>query len=444
MSRSNRFPRLCGLAAIACLAVLAFAPGSASAWTLDTRHIFCKQAGCSDGSGPTAALVMADKRHFFGTASGGGAHANGADGGVVYELIHNKDGTWTYKAIYSFCAQTNCADGNQPLSDLIVDQDGNLYGTTWTGGAHAGGTVFKLTKSTGWTENVIYNFCSVRNSNGKCLDGEDPQAGLTYAGQASGAPWDEFSPLYGTTVNGGKYGSSSNSHNGVVFKLVSDGSVWDETVIHNFGTSRSPFGGMVMDGAGNLYGATTYGGTYGGGLFYKLAHDTWTETVLHYFCAQTNCADGANMESRPVIDANGNLYGTTVNLGADGAGGVFELVHGTSGYSYKVLKNFCSPSCSDAGESGAGLAIDGAGNLYGATEAGGANNSGAVFKLHHGTNGWNETLLYSFCSLSGCKDGSTPWIGAAPILDAQGDLFGTTFKGGDATSNAGTVFELTP
>src|SRR5207248_1714900 len=149
--------------------------------TLDTLHKFCKQAGCPDGSGPVAALVIADKRHFFGTASGGGAHASGDHGGVVYELIHNTDGSWKYKVIYSFCAQTNCADGDQPLSDLIVDQDGNLYGTTWAGGAHAGGTVFKLNKSTGWTESVAHSFCAARDSNGNCLDGEDPQAGLTYA-----------------------------------------------------------------------------------------------------------------------------------------------------------------------------------------------------------------------------------------------------------------------
>lgn len=425
-----------GIAGAVFVALCGAAPAARAA-TLDTLHRFCKQSGCPDGSGPVAALVMADKRHFFGTASRGGTHASGDDGGVVFELTHNKDGTWTYSTIYSFCAQANCADGDQPLGDLIVDDHANLYGTTWFGGKFNGGSVFELSESGGaWHETVIYDFCSVI-ANSKCIDGQEPAAGLAYAGQSTGAHWDEFSPLFGTTANGGNYG------NGTVFKLISDGSLWNQSVIHNFKLSKFPAGGILVDSAGNLFGASGDGGANGGGLFYKLAHDTWNETTLYQFCAQSNCADGGNMESRPVLDASNNLYGTTLNGGSFGGGVVFELVHGSSGYSYKKLKNLCSPSCSETGTSGVGLAIDTGGDLYGTANGGGAHASGAVFKLHHGAHGWKETLLYSFCKQSGCSDGSGPWQGAAPILDPSENVFGTTFKGGEQ-SNEGTVFELTP
>lgn len=418
--------------AVVTAAAFVFAGGNAAAWTLDTRHTFCKQAGCADGSMPQAALLMADKRHFFGAASSGGAHASTNHGGVVFELIHNTDGSWSYKVIHSFCAQSGCADGDDPLADLIVDKDGNLYGTTWAGGAHAQGCVFKLTHgNSGWTETVIYSFSG---GIGSSTDGRDPAAGLTYAGQSTGVPWDEFSPLFGTTYTGGTHG------NGTVFKLVSDGSLWNIEIIHSFNTSKFPEG-IAADGAGNLYGATLDGGAHAGGLFYKLAHDTWNETILHQFCSQANCRDGASMSSRPVIDASGNIYGATVNGGVLG-GTVFELVKGSGSYTFKVIHQLCpSGSCPD-GETGRGIVMDSNGDLLGAASDGGANHSGTIFRLHKGTKGWKDTAIYSFCSQPHCGDGAAPQ--APPILDSHGNLFGTTYAGGDATRKAGTVYELTP
>ena len=429
------FRTACIIGGAATLAAVVLAPGYASAGSLETLHKFCKQTGCPDGEEPWASLLMADNRHFFGMAEFGGPHATSLyNGGVVYELIRNNDGSWTYKNVYSFCAQADCADGDRPESDLIVDKDGDLYGTTWHGGQYGQGTVFQLRKSgASWIETVIHSFHCVQPS---CSDGQEPSAGLTYAGQATGTPWDEFSPLYGTTRTGGSYGK------GTVFRLTNDGPSWNETVIHAFATSRDPAGGMIMDGSGNLYGATRGEGANGGGVFYRLNHDSWSETILHQFCSETDCADGQTMGSRPVTDASGNLYGATWYGGAHSGGVAFELMRKKGfGYTYKVLSDFCNASTCTGGNI-VGIVMDNAGDLYGATIGGGSNSRGTLFRLHNTTGGWKRSVLYSFCVLSECRDGASPV--AAPILDAQGKLLGTTHGGGNATSFGGTVFEFTP
>ena len=415
-----------GAAALGAFVSIALGTGNASAWTLDTLHAFCKQTGCTDGKAPQTALVMADKRHFYGTTPEGGAKNEG----TVYELVHKKDGTWNYNVIYSFCAKTNCADGSQPLSDLIVDKDGILYGTTFSGGGI--GAVYQLQHtSTGWQESVIYKFCS----SGTCSDGESPYAGLSYAGQSTGAPWDHFSPLFGTANNGGTF------NHGVAYKLISDGSLWNEEVIHNFKTGIGP-SALLVDSAGNLYGDTSDGGLHNNaGLVFKLAHDTWTETIIHNFCAETNCADGENGASvRPAIDAGGNVYGTTVNGG--GGGGVIFRISPTG--SYSVIHKF--PNVYTTGETPlGGVLVDSSGDLFAPLEGAGPNinptpRAGTLVKLHHGGNGWVVSVLYVFCSKQNCNDGGYPRSGV--IFDASGDLLGTTQKLG--SHNGGTVFELTP
>src|SRR5262249_5258946 len=146
------------------------------------------------------------------------------------------DGTET--TLYSFCQKPNCADGSTPKAALISDSAGNLYGTTWSGGAHQGGTVFMLTPA--GKEKVLYSFCR----KAKCADGAQPYAGLLADGAGN---------LYGTTVTGGK------NNAGTVFKIGPDGA---ETVLHSFclslgcGDGRNPYGGLIADSAGNLYGTT--------------------------------------------------------------------------------------------------------------------------------------------------------------------------------------------
>jgi len=171
----------------------------------------------------------------------------------------------TYKLLHSFCAKSDCADGQSPVAGLIRDGSGNLYGTTYGGGIGRAGTVFELmlNATTGkFTEKVLHAFCAKTNTN--CSDGTVPSAGLIRDGSGN---------LYGTTLGGGPYGG------GTVFELVLN--------------------------------ATT--GKY-------------TETVLHSFCVKTNCADGEYPEAGLFRDGSGNLYGTTAGGGAHGWGTVFELV----------------------------------------------------------------------------------------------------------------------
>ncbi len=198
---------------------------------------------------------------------------------------------------------------------------------------------------------------------------------------------------------------------------------WKEKVLLNFsGTDGSnPVVGLIFDAAGNLYGTTGRGGAYGYGTVFELTPNGsggWTETVLYNFCSQTNCTDGAIPSASLILDAAGNLYGTTWAGGTGSAtfctapgpncGTVFEL---TPSGEETVLYNFCSQTnCTDGANPSASLIFDGAGNLYGTTQNGGTYSSGTVFGLTPiGGGNWAETVIHSFCSEANCADGMYPW-----------------------------------
>ncbi len=249
--------------------------------------------------------------------------------------------------------------------------------------------------------------------------------------------------LYGTTEAGG------TGKKGVVFKLTppkAGTKTWTETVIHTFTGAKmkdgdSPTGGLVMDKAGALYGITQNGGTQDNGTLYKLTppvapKTTWTETVLHNF---TGGNDGSEPEGKLIMDAAGDLYGTTYVGGGLGAGVVFKLKKnaGKTTWTETVLHSFSE--FDDAEGPRAGLVMDAAGALYGTTAYGGAVLQGAVFKLtppKAGNGAWAESVIYSF---TGTPDGSAPR--AALIID-KGSLYGTTYEGGNG--NFGEIFKLTP
>jgi uncharacterized repeat protein (TIGR03803 family) len=273
------------------------------------------------------------------------------------------DGTET--VLYSFCrlGGRHCRDGAFPQGGLIMDTDGNLYGTTLQGGGiGVAGTVFKLAPD--GTETVLYRFCRLGGTH--CLL---PAPGLIM---------DTAGNLYGTTFTGGA------DNGGTVFRLAPDGT---ETVLYSFcrlggrycRDGRSPAGGLIMDTDGNLYGATYYGGGGLGhaGTVFKLAPDG-TETVLYRFCTVVDCRDGVRPSGGLIMDAAGNLYGTTAN-GGIGAGTVFKLApDGTE----TVLYRFCrQSSCIDGARPAGGLIMDAAGNLYGSTQGGGIGEAGVVFAL---------------------------------------------------------------
>jgi len=264
-------------------------------------------------------------------------------------------------------------------------------------------------------------------------DGGTPLAGLTFA------PTGE---LYGTTFTGG-------DAFGTVFRLTPqpDGR-WMESTIYTFRQIGYNVGGLILDDARSLYGTTYEGGTYGGGVVFKLSPKlggSWTESVLYNFCSLANCLDGGASRAGLIFDADGSLYGTTFEGGTNGWGVVFKLKHNKDGgWSETVLHRFTQ----DDGQWPAGaLVLDRQGNLYGTTVNGGSGGCqfgcGVVFELIPSVNGdWKEKVLHRFTAGS---DGSLPF--SSLIFDKAGNLYGTTTAGGNSGCNGsgcGVAFRLAP
>ncbi len=261
-----------------------------------------------EGAEPVASLTIDATGNLYGTTQYGGAGGCPAmlgtlpGCGTVFKITPSG----REAVLYSF---TGNPDGAFPMAGLIMDAQGNLYGTTFKGGAHGMGSVFKLTPS--GEETVLYSFSNPP-------DGAFPQAGLVMDAQGN---------LYGTTYGGGSVKPCQNVYDGcgTVFEVAPNG---QETVLHSFGNQGDgafPFAGLVLDAEGNLYGTTYDGGEYSYGTVFELAGDG-TETVMYSFCAQQpNCADGAHPWAGLVLDAQGNLYGTTSGGGSYDAGTVFKL-----------------------------------------------------------------------------------------------------------------------
>jgi uncharacterized repeat protein (TIGR03803 family) len=318
----------------------------------------------------------------------------------------------TFRLLYQFRSGN---DGSQPWANVILDRKGNLYGTTTIDGAYASGTVFKVSPS--GKETVLYSFTGTGG------DGAFPFNPLVR---------DAAGNLYGTANGGGIYGSACGTYGcGIVFKVNPAGK---ETVLYRFtgmnGDGMGPFQGLVRDTAGNLYGTTLSGGAFGLGTVFKV--DTaGTETVLFSFTPHISGAGFAPFGGSLLRDSAGNLYGTTEAGGSKHGGAVFKL--DPSG-TLTALHNFPGNGGDGYAPSGT-LTMDKAGNLYGATLAGGAFNFGVVFKIDTSD---TETVLHSFSATGG--DGALP--GGGLVEDRTGNLYGTTESGG--TSYFGTVFKLDP
>jgi len=418
---------------------------------------------------------------------------------VTLLLVCNAGLGQQYNVLYSF-AGAQAGDGARPVSSLVFDRSGNLYGTTSSGGSSAGcfagcGTVFELASNPdgSWSETVLYSFCT-NFVNGACLDGEDPTAGLAF---------DTAGNLYGTTTHGGPLNNVGDC--GVVFELSPPslpGGSWTESVLYDFCSNYVngqyldgllPHSQLTFDGSGNLYGTTSVGGSghADGGTVFELSRQGGgggTEAVLYNFCSLgqgKSCPDGTQPMAGVTFDKAGNLYGTTSaggNFYSQGA--VYKLSPGQTGWTETVLLTSkqslaqaplgavsFGPSgnlystFSLGGQSGgggvfrsgphggftefsfngnngdgptAGALIDTKRSaLYGTTSQGGANFSGVVFKM---TAPEEETVLYSFCSQPNCTDGATP-LGSV-IVDHSGNLYGTAKLGGP--NGFGVVFEIVP
>lgn len=340
------------------------------------------------GTTPRAGLIRDAAGNFYGTTAWGGP----ANAGVVYKL--SPAGRETI--LYSFTGGT---DGSGPsTANLAIDSTGNLYGTAVRGGTSGDGVVYRLSSS--GSETVLYSFTGG-------ADGSGPDGGVIR---------DPAGNLYGTTFAGG------TSNAGTVFKLNPSG---EETVLHSFtdgSDGGSPEAGVILDGAGNLYGTTFYGGI-GIGVVYEVSADG-KETVLYSFTGE---GDGGNPQAGVIRDSAGNLYGTTVN-----GGGVYRL---SPAGILTVLHAFTGGT--DGEMPVAGLVRDPAGNLYGTTQVGGDAvcaplGCGVVYKV---TPAGEETILHSF---TGGADGGTPYGG---VIVASGTLYGTASE--DGAGGGGVVYELT-
>jgi uncharacterized repeat protein (TIGR03803 family) len=375
-----------------------FAAPSAPAQTFTDLYKF---RGGANGAAPYAGLVRDAAGNLYGTTELGGDPNCGYEPGCGTVFKLSKTGKETVLHTFSY------SDGASPQAVLIRDAAGNLYGTAFGGGSYACsggcGIVFKLSET--GTLTVLHTFF------GGTSDGCWPYGGLIR---------DKSGNLYGTTSGCGFAGF------GTVFKVSQTGT---EVVLHSFAGSdgQYPFlTSLLRDRAGNLYGNTYWGGSFGEGVVYKLS-PSGTLTVVHSFEGGTK--DGCWAYGTPAMDSHGNLYGTTTKCGPKDLGIVWKVSQtGTE----TILHKFTGYP-SDGAWPYAGVILDANGNLYGTTEIGGSSNYGTVFKLR---NTGQETILHSF---SDGSDGGAPFGGV--ILDPMGNLDGTAVEGGLGN---GTVWKLTP
>jgi len=380
------------------------------AQTLTVLHTF----NSTDGAFPNGGLVHGSDGNLYGTASGGGAHGFG----TVFKITTS--GKFT--SIYSFAG--GIGDGAYPMSSVIRDSSGNIYGMTQSGGPadNLGGVVFKITSA--GKESVLHFFTGG-------ADGGNPEGDLIR---------DSSGNLYGVTAGGGNLHCNASYFTGcgVVFKLSASGT---ETVLHTFqggSDGANPWGGLVMDSSGNLYGSTENGGRYSAGQIFKISA-SGKKTVVHNFDPGVNM-DGANPRDPLTFGSGGILYGTTFRggdlsvswCGSIGCGTVFKLdTHDV----LTTLHSFEGPP-SDGDTPYGAVARDSAGNLYGiAADGGNEYFGGIVYKLDLSG---NETILHNF------TQGDDGWEPSGRLyVDKSGTVYGAASLS-DGPDGNGVIFKIVP
>ena len=414
------------LVAIFATGILAAPPAHAQ-----TYKVLYNFTGGADGANPMAALTMDSAGNLYGTTEGGGVGY-----GSVFQL-RRSGSAFVYRGLYSFKGGD---DGDSPVARVTFGPNGSLYGTTLKGGGNNppfnSGIVFNLQPppafckavSCPWLETVLLRFNEA--------NGVNPYGDVTF---------DHAGNLYGTTYSGGQH------NEGEVYELTPSNGSWTFNFVYSFnGTDgRQPVGGVTFDSAGNLYGTTRFG--LGNGSVFQLtpSGQSWT---LHTLYAFSGYSDGGWPEEGVIIDAAGNIFGTTPWLPyTDNPGTVYELTPSDEGWTYSLLYGF------PTGYQGAGyvsaLVMDKDGNLYGTTSQEGLvsencpGGCGTVFKLTPSNGGWIYTDLHDFAGR--ISDGAAPYAGV--VLDSQGNIYGTTSIGGTGTGcydgelvGCGVVWEITP
>jgi hypothetical protein len=365
---------------------------------------------------------------------------------VVFGPCATAATTPSLTTLYSF---VGASDGSAPEADLNIDENtGNLYGTTFAGGAFGWGAVYELlppaTSGGSWNEQLLYSFTGG-------ADGANPQSGLTRDASTG--------ILYGTTFSGG-------TGFGVIYQLTPpavQGENWSQTVLYSFTgglDGANPQARLLLSSTGVLYGTTKNGGAGSNGVAFKFEVSAMKFGLLYVF---SGGKDGANPQAGLLVGEK-KFYGTTYQGGTPGYGTVFELVltksHTGPVWKLKTLYPFTGGP--DGGIPNAGLFMDASGSLFGSTFWGGTNSNclqsgypagcGVVFQLIPPTTqggAWSETVLYSFTGVS--PDGAHPNLNV--IRGTNGTIYGTTYAGGSREDNCfvdssfrgcGTIFRLTP
>jgi uncharacterized repeat protein (TIGR03803 family) len=393
-----------------CTAVLV---GSAVAGTTQIYSF----GGGSDGEYTDTELVIDSAGNLYGTSVQGGTFG----GGTVFELSPSGN-TWTHTVLYNF---TGGADGGEPYKGVTLDAQGNLYGTAVTGGSGSCeggcGVVYKLTHTgSTWTQTVIHAFTG----------------GNDGSGPGSPVAFDKQGNLYGTTPTGGTKGD------GVIYEMKANtNGGWNFYVIHTFTGGLDGLGGsasrLLLDSAGNIYGVNTVGGAHGFGNVFelKLSDGKWQLTTLYSFQDQP---DGASPYGGVIFDKAGNLYGTTYYAGANDVGTVYKLTNHNGSWTESVLYSFKGGSDGDSPISS--LVADSHGNLYGTTSDGGAAacGCGTIFRMSQNSGGvWAESVVYRF---PGAPKPGFAYNGM--VFDGKGSFYGATVHGG--SGNDGAAYKFTP
>ena len=381
--------------AIVC-AGLPFASEPAGAQTYTVLHAF----SIEQSDQPAAGLAIDRAGALYGTTTY--TNAGGRDGEAFKMKQHGS--SWIFTPLFNFPILGNI----DPRSPLFIAPDGSLFGTLYYNyGCDFCGDVFQLYPPPTAPRSAlpVWNGQSLHDFTGGS-DGASPSGPLLM---------DSARNLYGTTESGGVAGL------GVIYQLQYG--TWNETVIfspQNEMDGVLPLNGVVADSAGNLYGVFQRGGPYGPGAVYELSNSggSWTEQIIYGFTAGT---DGAQPVS-VVMDANGNLYGATTAGGSGQGGTIFKLTHGSGGWSFTTLYSITGTApCGVVGR----LTLDSAGNLYGTTRCDGAYGYGSIFELMPSGGNYTYKDVRDFTN---GDDGSYP--NGSLIPDGQGNLYGTTFGGG--------------
>jgi uncharacterized repeat protein (TIGR03803 family) len=404
LNSASRIPFVC-----ATVALLATA-----AWAASTTRLIYSFAGNADGEYTDTELAIDSASNLYGTSVQGGKSGAGTVFQVTPAGVHT--------VLYSFTGGT---DGGEPYKGVTLGPDGNLYGTAVTGGGGSCeggcGVVFKLTNSGGtWTHSVIHTFTG----------------GNDGSGPGSPVAFDKHGNLYGTTPTGGSHSV------GVIYQMQPNGSGgWRFRIVHAFTGGADGLGGsagrLLISPEGRLYGTSTVGGVNGFGTVYEVAlqQGKWQFTTLYTF---KGYPDAALPYGGLVSDNKGNLYGTTYYAGENGLGTVYKISNVQGTWTETVLYSFKGGLDGDSPIST--MVADGAGNLYGTTSDGGSPSCscGTIFKMTHTTSGkWIEGVAYRF---QGAPHPGFAYNGM--VTDSAGNFFGATVHGG--TGDDGAIYGFTP